>query len=774
MQFQVVICAVLAMIAADPDPKKYKSEVKTKDKQSEKSVLTEEERKFLREVEVKFGIKPELNVENSEEGKHESDEDTSDNDNLKTPKLPLVKPPFPAVIAIEIVNDTDSKLKGKRTIDANLGYGYRTSNGYTYSYFGKPAQEKGKFMIYPYSQEDIPPANPNSYAGYSHQSHGHKTIQLSPNVEITPSQAYELVPAKGEEETSYNYEKPAVQLKTKYEEDVQTSSKAYPVAKTDAQTPPSSTLYTTYNGKEFSGLSEQFPQVMSNYLVHPSQLVNNPQYQNAGLTQEHLRSHGANVGQRVVPVLVLRIPSSYIKNPTAELYANLPQNYPLSQYLNHLNLQQLVNEYFKKIGYSYAPQVMTYPHSSLAVPERHVPTPVSQYTPQQYASPYVQPSYTHADYSGVQYSAVQPVMARYPAGYVRQQYYVPRGNSIYQQPHQKYLYMYRYIPPTAVKQQSYYVQQPQYQQPESYQTVQAQAPRQKIVQEIIIHENAAQSAYGAQQAKASDDDSQENLVHNEQPHSQNTQQYEQSPADSSEYEDEPSAMTEYGHSTPSPTSEYGPTQESIPQYHSQSVQIQYDQNPVQKEIISIYHRSQAGHNYNVPNYLQSTPESYTYQNQIAGNEHSSADDLVLTENYPSKDHTIATVFPASHKSQTPSEPIQAVSYVTPSPTMKYHSRYRVMVPQTILKTPSGENVAYVNSHSVSQSSYGQSSSKDYNPEDEYTSGSHYVSPVGKQRQPSYPRNYHAHPKRMSRSENKSDTSSSTSKKHEKNTNNTST
>lgn len=770
----MVICAVLATISAGPDPKKYKSEVKTKEKQtekqSEKPVLSDEERKFLREVEVKFGIKPEINIESSEEDKHEINEDTSNNEDLKAPKLPLIKPPFPAVIAIEIVNDTDTKLKGKRTIDANLGYGYRTNNGYTYSYFGKPAQEKGKFMIYPYSQEDIPPANPNSH---SHQLHGHKTVQFSPNVEIIPSQAYELIPTKGEE-TSYNYEKPAVQLKTKYDEDAQTPPRPYPMAETPTQTPPSSTLYTTYNGKEFSSLSEQFPQVMSNYLVHPSQLVNNPQYQNAGLTQEHLRSHGANVGQRVVPVLVLRIPSSYIKNPTAELYANLPQNYPLSQYLNHLNLQQLVNEYFRKIGYSYAPQVMAYPHSPLAAPERHIPKPVTQYAPQQYASPYVQPSYTHADYSGVQYSAVQPVMARYPAGYMHQQYYVTRGNSIYQQPHQKYLYMYRYIPPTTVKQQSYYVQQPQYQQPESYQTV-AQAPRQKEVQEIIIHEKAVQSAYAAQQAKTSDDDSQENLVNDEQPHSQNTQQYEHSPSDSSEYEDEPSAITEYGHSTPSPASEYGPTKVPIPQHHSQSVQIQYDQNPVQKEVFAIYHRSQAGHNYNVPNYVQSTPDTYTYQNQNAGNGHSSGEDLVLTENYPSKDHTIATVFPASHKSQSPSEPVQAVSYVTPSPTMKYHSRYRVMVPQTILKNPSDEQVVYVNSHSVSQSSRGQSSSKDHNnPEEDYASGSHYVSPVGRQRQPSYPRNYHAHPKRTSRSESKSDTSSSTSKKQESNANKKST
>lgn len=760
----MVVCAVFATALADPEPKKYKPEVKTKDKPTEKNVLTDEEIKFLREVEAKFGVKTELSLENSEEVNNESIEDVSEKENLQTSKLPFVKPPFPAVIAIEIVNDTDTKLNKKRTIDANLGYGYRTNNGYTYSYFGKSGQEKNKFMIYPYSQEDIPPAYPNTHGEISHQSQGHTTTKLSPNVEITPSQAYELVPAE-DEATSYNYEKPAVQLNTKYEDaqSIQAPPAQYPAA----QAPPSSTLYTTYNGKEFSSLSGQFPQVMSNYLVDPSQLVNNPQYQNAGLTQEHLRSHGANLGQRVVPVLVLRIPSSYIKNPTAELYANLPQNYPLSQYLNHLNLQQLVNEYFRKIGYSYAPQVQAYQSSPLAAPERHIPEPVSHYEPQQYASPYVQPSYTNADYSGVQYSAVQPVMAKYPASYLRQ-YYSPRGQVLYQQPHQKYLYMYRYIQPNAARHQNLYQQQPQYQQQIPYHTLN-QSPRQREVQEIIIHENAGQTEYGTQQTETSNDESQENTVQDEESQSQDSQQY-QKHGESSDDGDTPSATPEYGYSTPSPTPDYGPTKVPIPTHHTQTVQIQYEQNPVQKETIAVFHRSQTGHNYNIPNYSQSTPETYNYQSDIyqqnnyQNKEHSSSDDLVLTENYPSKDHTIATVLPLTYKSQTPNEPVQAVSYVTPLPTIKYHSRYKVMVPQTILKNPTNEKVAYVNSHSLPQAAYGQMSS---NSEEEYSTGTHYVPTVGKQRSPLYPRNYHAHPKRMIRPESKSDSPSPTTRKNDR-------
>ncbi|XP_049875585.1 uncharacterized protein LOC126373470 [Pectinophora gossypiella] len=735
---RVLLCAVFTTICADPEPKKYKPEVKPKLKDSNSS-LTDEERKFLREVETKFGIKSEVPVENKDEDEKSSEKEHDSKSN------PGAKLPFPAVIAIEIVNDTDTKSnKGKRTIDANLGYGYRTNNGYTYSYFGKPAQTQGKFMIYPYSQEDIPPAGPSSsHLGYQ-QSSG-QTTKISPNVEITPSQAYELVPTKEEEITSYNYQKPAIQLKTKYEnvQGVESPPPPYPASDSHSSSPPS-TLYTTYNGEQFSGLSGQFPKVMSNYLVDSSQLLNNPAYQSAGLTQDHLRPHGAKLEQRVVPVLVLRVPSSYIKNPSAELYANLPQNYPLSQYLNHVNLQDLVNQYFKKIGYPFAPKVMAYPSSSLSSHTESAPAPVSNYEPQHYASPYVQPSYTNADYSGVQYSAVQPVMAKYPSGYTRQHYYVMRPQaSLYQQPSQQpqYVYRYRYVSQSSPQAQSYY-SQPQYQQPAEEQHTSAQ--------QASLHDTNSQVEY-----RQPSSEEEATSAEYETPQSHSAQQYEQPQSVTSSYETVTSATPNYEHSNEVETPDYSPTKVPLSVHGSSpSVQIQYEQ-PDQKDTIAVYSRGATGHKPGVS-------QSYVYQN--VANEHSGSESLVLSENYPSKDHTLATVLPLSYKRPQNTEMVQSVSYVTPVPTMKYHSQYKIMVPQTVLRRPTNEKVSYVNSHSLSSSYLGSQSQ--YNPEEEYTAGAHYSPPVSKQKPSSYPWNYHAHPKRMVKPDSKADTLSS--RKNERN------
>lgn len=740
---------LLSIASAEPDPKKYKPEVKPKEKQTNTS-LTDDERKFLREVEAKFGIKPDVPVETLKENEEEGEE---------SPKVPF-KAPFPAVIAIEIVNDTDSKSKGKRTIDANLGYGYRTNNGYTYTYLGKPTQEKGKFMIYPYSQEDIPPARPEShYSGYSHNT------KISPNVEITPSQAYELVPAKEDEQTAYHYDKPAVEFKTKYEnvQGLQTPPPPYP--STSHQATPH-TLYTTYNGEQFSGLSGQFPKVMQNYFVDSSQLLNNPQYQSAGLTQDHLRTHGANLEQRVVPVLVLRVPSSYLKNPSAELYANLPQNYPLSQYLNGVNLQEMVNQYFKKIGYTHAPQLMTYQSPVVPVPAPvAAPAPASypSYEPQQYASPYVRPSYTHADYSGVQYSAVQPVMAKYPSSYTRQQYYMTRGQPLYQQPlqQQQYTYRYRYVPQMAVQQQSYYVQ-PQYQH-NSYQVV-SQEPQNKPAaddQETSLHDASGHAEYDAHQQSHSEE-SDASYEEYETPQDQTNTEHDHAQQSTPNYGTVTTAApVEYEHSNDDSSSEYGQTQVPLSGHdHSHSVQVQYE-TPANTDTVAVFSRGQTGHNslhYSPPQTTQ-----YIYHQKLV-NENSASDTLVLHENYPSKDHTIATVLPLSYKRQQSPEPVQSVSYVTPMPTMKFHSQYRVMVPQTVLRRPTNEKVSYVNSHSVPSSSYSHGGSKEFNPEQEYTTGSHYIPPIGKQKPPSYPRNYHSSLKRMAKPESKSDTAGSMVKK----------
>ncbi|XP_037873307.1 uncharacterized protein LOC101742982 [Bombyx mori] len=713
----ILCCAILATTFAGPEPKKYKVDVKDKDKVSN-STLTDDEKKFLREVEAKFGVKPDEDKNNK-----------NDESNSKTPT------PFPAVIAIEIVNDTDSKSKGKRTIDANLGYGYRTNNGYTYSYFGKPVQEKGRFMIYPYSQDDIVPTTHH----YTHHTNaGGRYTTVATKVEIQPSQAFELVPVKEEnvehqgssvQSNSYDNIKGLVSPPPSFVQG------GYSHVSSPVSTP--STLYTTYNGQSFSGLSGQFPSVMSNYLVEPSQLLKRPEFQGAGLTTDHIHSlQGSTKEQGVVPVLVLRIPSSSLKNPTAELFANLPDNYPFSRYLNNVNLQELVNEYFKKIGYSFAPQVMTY-QESLALKASEALTGAPVHEPNQYAVPYVQPSYTHSDHSGVQYSAVKPVMARYPSSYVKQQYY-PQGHSHYRQPvHQpRYEYRYKYVPQSRAPTQTYYVQ-PQYQQ--QVQPAHVTENQQTLSQTYNAQDTSVEVQYN-EQSHVNNPESVSVTYEYRQPEKNIENQYETQTA-SPDYAAH--AVTASVSNNVSPV--YGLPETSSPTYREEQT--------LPKENVVVYPSEEELNQepqrqlYSQPN-LESSQE-YIYRQQ--SNENSN--DLVLTENYPSKDHTVATVLPLSYKSkQTTAEgPVQTVSYVTPMPySYKYQSPYRVMVPQTFLRNPAtAEKVSYVNSQSMHTSQNQEDSS-----EVEYTVPAHYIPPVGKQKPPSYPRNYHSYPKRMTRPENK--------------------
>ncbi|XP_045512008.1 uncharacterized protein LOC123706698 [Pieris brassicae] len=698
LQLWNVLCCVIGAIAvADPDPKKYKLEALKTDKKADN--LTTEERNFLREVEEKFGVKSQI-PSNSKETENKVENKNVTHTSEK--KLTL-----PAVIAIEIVNDTDAKGKGKRTIDANLGYGYRTNNGYTYNYFGKSAQDKGKFMIYPYSQEDIP-AHQSTFNSHYVET-GENYQKTSTNVEIQPSQAFELVPVK-EQQTTYDYKKPEVEFKTP-------SPPTY-------GSEPSSTLYTTYNGQEFSGLSAQFPTVMPNYFVDPSQLLTNPQYQSAGLTQDHLRSHESQLGQRIVPVLVLRIPSSSIKNPSAELYANLPNNYPLSSYLNNVNLQQLVNQYFKKQGYSFAPQIMAYQNSNLS-PQESEP---------HYAHPYVKPSYTQSDYSGVQYSAVKPVMARYPSSYSPQKY-VSQSQSLYRQPsQQQYEYQYQYMPQTA-QPTSYYVQS-QYEQPSSspeYQHVQT-----SVDQRANVHET-----HSVVEHKVPEQTSQEYPAQSYDPHHTIQQ------------------------SVVHPTSSYYTTSDTSSAYEVEKENAKehaaFDPNSYtsslidQKAQVSVY-PSRLIHSEQYEESSVNSGQEYTYQSQQS--ERPKA--LVLSENYPSKDHTIAAVFPNSYSAAQNSKPsVQTVSYVTPMPSAKYQSQFRIMVPQTVFK-PTSDKVAYVNSKSMHYNHAGRYT-HDVEPEEEYTR-TQYVPSVPTR--PSYPRNYHSHPKRMAKPDNKAAASSKVAKKNE--------
>lgn len=728
-KFQILFCAVLATSLAEPDPKKFK--LQEKKNKLTNATLTADERKFLREVEAKFGIKPD-GTENDK--KDEKEEKISNS-------LGDLKLPFPAVIAIEIVNDTDSKTKGKRTIDANLGYGYKTNNGYSYSYFGKPGQDKGKFMIYPYSQEDLPSGGHGSSSGNS-----------ITHVEIQPSKAFELVSVKDENE-GYNYPKPSNGLSTSpsysHGHHSQGASQSHNIP---------STLYTTYNGHEFSGLSGKFPTVMPNYFVDPSQLLKTPEYQSVGLTNDHLRLPPSQsvTDHRVVPVLVLRVPSSSLKNPTAELFANLPSNYPLSRYLNNVNLQELVNQYFKKMGFSFAPPVM---HYQTAIGPTVVDTPsyggASSYGRQHYAAPYVQPSYTHADHSGVQYSAVQPVMAKYPSTYP-QRYTLSHGHSLYQQPmhQQRYEYQYQYVPRTAAVPQTYYTQS-QYQQQSHEAPASVPETSSYVTSAEVEHETSPQvsshdtGTYEYRTPQVRDDD-------------------EATKAAAYEYIQQGHVETgSYGKSAGSETGSYeSPAGSDVSQEYQTHEQV------TQNEAIASY-PSQADHSEETSGpgvQIQSHAEighgqSYQYQQQSS--EESDGNNLVLSENYPSKDHTIATVFPVSYNSKLQNQntgTVQTVSYVTPMPYSSiYQSQYRIMVPQTFLGNPTTEKVAYVNSHSVS--AFTHPSQQEYNSEAEYTVGPHYVPPISKQKPPSYPRNYHSHPKRMAKPDSKSEITISHSRKH---------
>ncbi|XP_041981613.1 uncharacterized protein LOC121735011 [Aricia agestis] len=629
--YLVVLCLLLTRASTEPDPKKYKPE-----KDGEKQGLTSDERKFLREVEEKFGVKSDVPVETESEKVEDQKTEVDESENNSTESNPKL---FPAVIAIEIFNDTDTKTKGKRTIDANLGYGYQTNNGYSYNYFGKSGHEKGKFMIYPYSQQDIPghlSVQPGKYSSPESEYSPHAS-----SVEIQPSQAFELVEVNKEESRGYNYQVPSNPLKTKYEE----------IEK------PAQTLYTTYNGQEFSGLSQQFPSVMPDYFVDPRQLLKNPHYQGAGLTQDHLHAQHpyTSANQRIVPVLVLRVPSSYLKNPTAELYADLPKNYPLSQHLNTVNLQALVNQYFKKNGYPFAPKIMNYQNSLLSQG--------AQVTGH-YSNSYPSPAFSHSDYSGINYSAAQPVATKYSS--YSQQQAVPQQHAVYEHPTEQQQYQYQFAsePQIDSKAQAYY-------DPSQYSqltNVESSAYQGETADHQANLQDASQAYATSQQ---SDQDSKVNYESYASPHASAQANYE----DATPGQHDSAHGQEQAQDTPS--SEYGPVKVEIPTYSSQYYESQNEQ----KEPVSVL-PSRLIHSENYQVNPSSGAAEYSYDTQsrdasLAG----------LSENYPSKDHTIATAYP--YQGKTVQSSVQTVSYVTPTPNAKYQSQYRVMVPQTVLSNPSG-------------------------------------------------------------------------------------
>ncbi|XP_068630956.1 uncharacterized protein [Battus philenor] len=718
----ILICAVLTRVSTEPDPKKYKASDAEKDKKAGSS-LTDDEKKFLHEVEEKFGVKSHVPVENIEN-------ETSNKSANTTEKKPL-----PAVIAIEIVNDTDSKSKDKRTIDANLGYGYRTNEGYKYTYFGKPTQEKGKFVIYPYSQVDVPSQYNENNEGYSKQSSGKKTESTS--VEIQPSQAFELVSVKDDQ----------------YDDSSKTFEPTQSYTKDTSKMRPS-TLYTTYNGEGLSGLSGQFPSLMSNYFVEPKQLLQNPQYQNIGLTSDHLSKNGLDQNRPVVPVLVLRVPSSYLKNPTAELYANLPNNYPHSNYLNNVNLQDLVNQYFTKNGYDSAPRVMTY-HNSVMPSSSLTPTSSSYNSePQQYSNPHVQPSYTQSDFSGVQYSAVKPVMAKYPSGSNSQKYLSSQIQSQYRRPTQepKYEYRYQYVPQSASHTQAYH-QQSQYQNPQLISSYNQQSEHASLVKPSF--ESGSNSEYGAPQYSVNQDSkyissAYDSSVQSQTENSNIESQYEFSKESQSSFIPQESLSQDY-----SSQSVTDLTSSQLSEYLAQhqlagSVSAYSSPSPNTEQAQQYYSEVSSTEGYNYPK----------------PREEGEINSQVYSETYPNKDYTIATVLPFSYKKakKPSSATVQTVSYVTPVPnSSKYQSRFRIMVPQTVLTGQ--EKVTYVNSMPMHYTKAG-SNNQDFNAE-EYKVSKQYSNQFNRQKHPSYPRSYyHSYPKRMIRPDNKPEVSSQSKKSGE--------
>lgn len=188
----------------------------------------------------------------------------------------------PAIVAIEIVNGKEnssstSKNTSKRTIESSLGYGYSNSQ-----FGGEPPK---KFMIYKYSQHDIPPLN------YNQGATGHASLQNSIGYHLGST-------------TTHIEQQPSVEVK----------QPVYQAPIASQYYNPSTTLYTTFNHQgQLGGLSQQVP------------------YQNLGHTG-------------MVPVIILRVYTNQLVSPDTALHTNFPHSHPYSG-LNNVNLQELLQHY---------------------------------------------------------------------------------------------------------------------------------------------------------------------------------------------------------------------------------------------------------------------------------------------------------------------------------------------------------------------------------------------------------------------------------------------
>ncbi|GLV35485.1 hypothetical protein CBL_01366 [Carabus blaptoides fortunei] len=207
-----------------------------------------------------------------------------------TETIETTDPPGPAILAIEIVdrndNSTDVRNNTKRTIESALGYGFQ-GNYYT-------TNQGKKYMVYPYSQRDIPPSQDKLDAS----NHLSQTLKIQKSV-------------------SYN-------LGSKVEPNVATGKQLFTPSASQAYVQPNSgyypsTLFSTVGQSgQIGGLTTNFP----------------AQAQTAAS----------------VPVIILRVYSNQLSD-NAAIYPNLPQTHPYANNLNSVNLQSILANYLQQQYY---------------------------------------------------------------------------------------------------------------------------------------------------------------------------------------------------------------------------------------------------------------------------------------------------------------------------------------------------------------------------------------------------------------------------------------
>uniref|UniRef100_A0A182LX20 Uncharacterized protein n=1 Tax=Anopheles culicifacies TaxID=139723 RepID=A0A182LX20_9DIPT len=167
-------------------------------------------------------------------------------------------------IKVERSNATDGK-NIKRTIDGDLGYGHYSNQADTGYHFSKP-----KYMIYPYSQHDIPPVRST-----------HSTHETVTDIEITPSHSYELKPIEevyqvyptqqySQEQQQYYHHQSAQQQKQLYQQEDDTPYYSAPKAPSPSR--PTKHRKTTVTPTHVTFHSTAQPEPAYHYQTyHPEQ-----------------------------------------------------------------------------------------------------------------------------------------------------------------------------------------------------------------------------------------------------------------------------------------------------------------------------------------------------------------------------------------------------------------------------------------------------------------------------------------------------------------------